>query len=35
MVNIAIEAATKVMSKEMNSKENQQMVEDFVDQVVH
>lgn len=35
MVNIAIEAATKVMSKEMDSKENQQMVEDFVDQVVH
>lgn len=35
MVDIAIEAATRVMSKEMNSKENQQMVEDFVDQVVH
>ncbi|UTY40369.1 F0F1 ATP synthase subunit B [Allocoprobacillus halotolerans] len=35
MVDIAIEAATKVMSKEMNTKENQQMVEDFVDQVVH
>lgn len=35
MVNIAIEAAAKVINKEMNTRENQQMVEDFVEKVVN
>ena len=35
MVGIAIEVAAKVLSKEMNTKENQQMVEDFVEKVVN
>lgn len=35
MVNIAIEVASKVIHKEMNTKENQQMVEEFVDKVVN
>jgi len=33
MVSIAIEAATKIIEKDMNSKENQQMVEAFVEKV--
>lgn len=35
MINIALDAATRVVSKDMNTKENQQIVEDFVDEVGH
>lgn len=34
IVSVAIEAATKIIEKDMNNQENQQMVEDFVDKVV-
>lgn len=35
MVQVAIEVASKIIQKEMNTKENQQMVEDFVEKVVN
>lgn len=35
MVDIAMEVATKIMNKEMNTKENQVLIEEFVEKVVN
>ncbi len=33
MIDIAVAMATKILNKEMNTQENQQLVEEFIDQV--
>ena len=35
IVDIAIEVATKIIQKEMNTKQNQELVEEFVEKVVN